>query len=197
VPRALLSDLITVPVVTSLPVGPSDGMEIKLRIVPTVVPADTTPILWHLCWDAANAAWLPVGRQEPVYAHRGLVEFTSFSANAWGNVSVNDPTVTVPRAGDYDAEWGCGTALVNGVSSAYMGLQIAGVDPGPGNSGADTPTVSYAQTNATWDKSAPGHRKLTGLAAGATVKHRYYTGVAGNVYRGNAYLKLYPRRITG
>lgn len=187
------------PVVTALPASPEDGQEILYRFAQTVTPTDAAVLVWRLVWDAAAAAWLPVGRQEPVYAYRSLVENTNFgSINAWGNVSVNDPVVTAPRAGDYDVEYGCGAALLPGPSNGALGLTVAGVNPTFTTSlgGSDGLVISFAQTSGTWDKSGPGHGKVT-LAAGATVKQSYATGVAGLVYRGRAYIKLHPRRITG
>jgi len=186
--------------VVSLPSSPTDGQEIYLQVTPAVTPADTTPLLWHLRYDLSLTAWLPVGRQEPVYAHRGLTEFFAFSSvNTWGGINANDPQVTVPRAGDYDVEWGAGIGLLGSAGNGTLGLQIAGVDPAATTSlgGADAAIVGHAETGSTWTKSGPGHRKLTGLAVGAVIKHRYATSVVGNVYRGNAYIKLYPRKITG
>lgn len=187
------------PVVTSLPASPVDGQEILYRFVQTVTPTDAAVLVWRLIWDAAAAAWLPVGRQEPVYAYRQLVENTNFaSINVWGGVAVNDPVATAPRAGDYDVEWGCGVALLGGAGNGTLGLQVAGVDPTVTTSlgGSDGLVIAFAQQGGSWDKSGPGNGKVT-LAAGATVKQRIATSVTGLVYRGRAYIKLYPRRITG
>lgn len=184
--------------VSSLPSSPFDGQEIYYRFQQTVNPVDAVWIVWHLIYDATTGAWLPVGRQEPVYAHRGITESFAFSsANAWGGINVNDPQVTVPRAGDYDVEFGCGTML-GGAVNMWVGLRVAGVDPGnsPGG-GSDGNYVSGAQTSATWDKSGPGHRKITGIAASATIQQRYQVSGATTVQRGGAYIKAFPRRITG
>lgn len=179
--------------VTSLPPAPFDGQEIYYRFQQTVNPTDATLLIWHLRWDAAGGYWVPVGEQPPIYAIDGFQRSTSFSANTWGGVDPADPTLNVPRAGEYRLEWGNNNMLSPAGSNCWVGLQLAGADPGVGG----PLTCSGGYTTGQWLGGAPGSARAS-LVAGALVRMRYMTqNIAGPISRITAYVKAYPRRITG
>lgn len=185
--------------VTVLPPTPYDGQEVIYRFAQTVVPADSKVILWHLRWDVVDGAWLPMGRQEPVYAFRPDVDGASPTVNTWASISINDPSLTIPRAGDYDFEFGAGSSLLGGVTNSFLGLKFGSVEPSAGAfspGAAAAPVVSAAQTSATWDKAGPGNWKAN-VAAGLVVLQRYQVQGSVTFSRGMAYIKAFPRRITG
>jgi hypothetical protein len=110
-PRPLLSDLINVPMVTSLPAGPSDGMEILFL-------ADATNgIVWHLRYRAASASaykWELVGGSCLMHAIDTSEGTTSAS---YVDLATVGPQITLPLAGDYDLEYG---AFVAGSAANYV-----------------------------------------------------------------------------
>jgi hypothetical protein len=99
-----------IPVVTVLPPTPSDGQEVKYRFLPTQTPATTIPLIWHLQWDAALGAWLPVGEQRPIMAFYQPGAAISMGQAIWGTYDANDPRLTIPLAGTYEVETGVAEA---------------------------------------------------------------------------------------
>ena len=181
------------PIVAALPGSPADGQEVIYRFQQTVTPADAKWTYWHLRWDAAAGCWLPVGAQDPILAQAGPGG-TNFSAGAWGNFDANDPVVTLPRAGDYDVQWGNGGGLSPAGSNSWCGLQIAGVDPPL----AGDLTTCLGYTTGQWTPGGHASRKCNAMAAGTVIKMRYQTqNIAGGMNRTNAYIRAFPRRITG
>lgn len=179
---------------TSLPVSPIDGDEILYRFVPTQFPATTIPILWHMRWDAAAAAWLPVNQAEPIVAAYAPGAAVSMGGNSWGTYDANDPRVTVPRAGVYELETGVGEVygIMNGF---YIGTGI--------NAAPNTTTTGEASTSSATNTTQIGgsmHLKTpeVALVVGDNVRQYYYLwGATNNIVMRGRYLQIRPKKITG
>jgi hypothetical protein len=183
-----------VPTVTALPSSPTDGQEIYYRFQQTVNPADAAWIIWHLRYDSAAAAWLPVGEQAPLIGVDPFSRGNSFSANAWGTIHASDPTVTLPRAGDYRLAWGMASSLASQVINQWVGLQIAGVDPAVNGAWC----ASGHGAPSTWEPGPRGEATATGLAVNTLLRIRFYAQTtAATLTRAGPYVMAWPRRITG
>jgi hypothetical protein len=182
------------PTVTSLPTEVSDGQEVLYRFTQSVTPADAAVIVWRLRWDKTAAAWLPVGNQTPIYALQSANEAVTVSAGTWSGVSANDPLINVPRSGDYEVEWGCGQFWINAVGNWYIAAYFPGSEQTV-NGTQPTSDIAAVPGTGTWG-GGRATKKMT-LAATNQLKQRYYSTVAGTLTRGSAFIKAYPRRITG
>lgn len=182
-------------VVTALPVAPVDGQEVIWRFVPVTTPATTVPLLWHLRWDAAISAWLPVGEQRPVYAAYAPGAAVSMGANAWGTYDANDPRVTAPRAGVYEIEGGVGECY-----GTMQGFYIsAGI-----NTVVNTTLTGEASTAGatTYSPQIGGSMQMrtpeTTLALNDLIRQFYYLWSTGpqNIVMRDRYIQIKPLRIT-
>jgi hypothetical protein len=178
---------VIVPAVSVLPSIPVDGQECYYRFIPSQTPATTIPLLWHLRWDAATSAWLPVGDQRPVKAIYYPGATTSMGSGAWGTYDANDPRLSVPLNGTYECETGYGECYgggstmncgfgKNGTPVAEAGSYIAGSGAGTAQCIAD-PQV---------------------LLTTDAIRQFYWLSAAGAqniVFRGR-YIQIRPMRIT-
>jgi len=202
--RRSVSDYRPIPTVTSLPASPVDGMIVNYKFTQTVTPADPTVIYWQLIYDAGTSAWYPVGRQEPVYAFDAVNRSASLSVSAWASISTTfDPVATAPLSGDYIVEWGAGVSLAAGAGVNYViGLNFSAGIPAmvnnvyPSNGVDPLWQIGAANTNATWMGSGIGRRKAT-MASGVFCVQIFMGTSAGTYYRGNTFIMLSPRKITG
>jgi hypothetical protein len=172
------------PVVTALPGSPVDGQEIYYQ-------ADAAAgIYWHLRYRAGATGaykWEFVGGS-PLTDEWLASEGSGVSANAWGGISANDPLVTVPLAGDYDAQHSVG--LTNSVNALIsIGLKIGATEPVGG-----TNNVNSFVTGGTW-ATLVQRRRLSALAAATAISQRYFTNAAGTLTRSSAHLALTPFRV--
>ncbi len=182
-----------IPVVTALPVLPADGQECFYRFTQSVNPVDAKIIYWHLKYNAAQNAWYPVGRPDPIFALQAANEQTVYSANTWGGVTANDPLVTFPLTGDYEVEWGCGQFWVSAVGNWYIAAWYPGSEQTL-NGTAPTANIFTCQAGGTWS-GGQGTKKMA-MAATQQLKQRYYVTAAGTLTRGTAFIKAYPRKIS-
>lgn len=184
--------------VSSLPSNPVDGQDIIYRFQQTVNPVDAAWLFWHLRWDTALAAWIPVGRQEPVYGYHPPFEVVSYSANTWGGVNANDPSVTIPLKGDYEIEWGAGMFYCNVVANIYIAAYYVGSEQTPNGTqpSTDILAVTGAGGASTYVGGVSASKKVNGMTVGQVQKHRYYiTAAASSLGRGAAFVRAYPRKI--
>jgi len=177
-----------------LPASPAHGQECYYRFQQTVAPVDAKWTVWHLRWDSQDNAWLPVGEQAPIFAFDQTSRGTAFSANTWGNCAVEDPQVTLPRAGEYRLAWGVASSLSSATINQWCGIAVAGVDPLING----TNCASGHGAGNTWEPGPRGEVKASALAVGTLVKMRFLAQTtASTLTRAGAYVMAWPRRITG
>jgi hypothetical protein len=175
--------------VTSLPASPSDGQEVYYAADPT------NGVIWHLRYRAASASaykWEAVGGGGPPLFAR--VDTLGTFTGTWADIP-STPTVTLPRSGDYDIEYGmrgdCNNAATGGWFEAA---------PKVGATATDTPgcVTQFVQPAAANNASGASHsRRLRALAAtaGDVVKLQASTsGVQINFMRG--WLSVTPVRLS-
>lgn len=177
----------TPPRVTALPASPYDGQECYF------VANAANGVLWHLRYNAASSSplkWEVVGGPPLYNEYLSLETFNSFGANAWGGITVNDPQVVVPLAGDYIARQNA-TLTANAQGTLFLGTRVGATDP--------------STLTSTWVYNDPDHisggapvterRKLLAVPAGTTIRQRYQTSNAANLSRGAAALEVEPVRV--
>jgi len=187
-----------IPVVTTLPDASTlpDGHEVYFAFSQTVNPTSAKKIKWHLRFDLADSAWYTVGDPEPIYAMQSATEtFSSFSANAWGGVSSNDPTVTLPIPGEYRIEWGCGQFFLSSIGNWYIAAYFTTGEQ-TANGTQPTSDICAVSATGTWG-SGQAVKKLTTSGANQVIRHRYYhtAAAAANLTRGSAFIKAFPRKF--
>src|SRR5262252_441821 len=115
-----------VPLYTSLPASPVDG-----QVIDYLADA-TNGVVWRLRYRAASSSsykWEFIGGPPLHKEYLAYESFASYQPNTWGGISANDPSVTVPLAGDYDTV-ATGVMSVNSVAATiYMGLKVGTVEP--------------------------------------------------------------------
>ena len=183
------------PVVTSLPVAPTDGQRILYKFTPSGVSVDSRLTLWHLYYNDADHSWYPIGEQTPIFAYYGPLASTAFAANSWGHVDSNDPFITVPRAGDYRVEWGANSSENSSAGINYwIGLFVNGVAPGIATGG----TISGAPNSSSWGATSRGTWKQVGMPVNGTFQMAEYAQTtACTLYLIGRFMYVYPHRITG
>jgi hypothetical protein len=113
-----------------------------------------------------------------------------------GDTGAQGPAVTVPLAGDYDVSLGVGIKLHNRNDLAQAGVAVGNTTPG------DPQVIALAEDSGTaWaggQRRVPGRTtvRLTGVAAGAVVKARYYANVSdANLSFRDRQLRVVPVRV--
>lgn len=188
----------SVPEVTVLPGVGADGQEVDL-----LVDAAGTyggPYLWRCKYRAATPApyrW-HVMTASPLVSEYHPGEATTFSPNAWGSVSANEPSIYLPFAGIWDA-------FANAVlqpaitSTTFMGVQVAGVEPN-----SDTSQVNANCVYAYWPpgmqtggQTMTWKRRLPAQAANARLlmRERHNGASSASINRAAAVLTALPVRI--
>jgi len=178
----------TPPLVTSLPASPVDGQEVYFQ-------ADATNgIVWRLRYNAGSSSaykWEFVGGS-PLFAEVATEETTA--STTYVALATAGPTLTLPRAGDYDVEIGCRLYSSVNNTGALMGYDI-------GATGAvDADAVSYyAAATLGGGATATGNyaraRRKTGLTAVAlTAKYRATSAIT--VAIGSRWMRVTPVRVS-
>jgi hypothetical protein len=186
---AYTSGIIGPPKVTALPANPVDGQECYF------VADATNGVVWHLRYNAGSASaykWEFVGGA----ALRHFVP-TSESRNqaaGWGDLTTIGPQVTIPLAGDYDVDFGCGYSY----STVTGGSTTMSVD-GCGQTASQRSTAAF-DTYMVSEQAGIGvntlrQRGIQTLTTG-TLKCAYLAGGAGSVayFRGRTLL-VQPVRV--
>lgn len=171
-----------IPRVTSLPVAPVDGQEI-------IYVADAAKgVLWHLKYNASSAS---IYRWEVVGASKLYAEFNTADNGTASTTYVsltNDPTVTVPLAGDYDIDFG---AYCYG-DSATARATFMSIDSG--TAANDFEAVPWLVTSGVGQ--GPGSRRIgrTGVAASTVIRPKFRT-VSATSFWTRRWLAVTPVRV--
>jgi hypothetical protein len=178
-----------VPLVTGLPTIPSDGQEICYQ-------ADAANgVVWRLRYNAASASpykWEVIGGSA-LAAFVATSQVTSTAYPTFVDLATVGPQITVPLAGEYQAE-GSHISYTAAASSSYARLMVNGVWVPVGLNGAATMQESFAAGSA-----ARTSNFTTGIpivcVAGAVAKMQYSStaGVAATYI--DRSLRLRPVRV--
>lgn len=177
---------------TSLPASPSDGQEYVL------VDSITAPTYqWRFRYNSGSASaykWEFVGGAD-LYAE--VTATDNIASATYVAIGTAGPSITVPRAGDYDVEIGAHFAVGKAASLARMSYDI-------GATGA-VDLDSIAATSATvaggqlYDYAAASRlRRKTGLAASTALVSKYLSGdtTAAVYYARYRWMRVRPIRVS-
>lgn len=175
------------PLVTVLPVTPTDGQEVYFT------PGANLGA-WHLRYNAALNAldgygWVFLGGA-PLYNAVDAPENTSTSAN-YVDLTTVGPQVTVPLAGYYRITGGAyvGTATTVG-SGGRMAIKLGAAAI------ADSETVMFLSTPAAAANASQGSREMRKtLAANDVLKAQYKALIAATVQFAYRWLEATPERV--
>lgn len=184
------------PNATSLPASPVDRQEVHFQ-TQAMATAGFGP--WHLRYrtnnpdgstNANTSKWEPVGVPTPLFAEaHARVTKVSMPAATFGSVDANDPTVTVPLAGDYLVRHAAAMVPANAAAVA-IGVKVGATEPV-----VNTNTVL---ASAVAGGSAAMSQEIRALAvpAATVLAQRYYQNqLAQNVDRMAASLSVVPLRV--
>jgi hypothetical protein len=173
------------PEVAGLPAGPIDQQE-------CIYVADATKgIKWHLRYRAASASaykWEPVNGATPLTSTVDTNE--AVNSAVFANAATLGPDVTVPLAGDYEADFEAqSTNGAAAVANTFIGLNVGGVAP----SGARSAVVTLNAVNhqAVPYKSVP----LPALTAATLLRLQYGSGPAQAMQFLYRRLRVRPVRV--
>jgi hypothetical protein len=145
-------------------------------------------------YDSSEATykWKYVGGS-PVASQDAVNRAGSWPTSAWVQPYTPNPSLTLPRAGDYLIEAGCTAYPASAGASWWLGIQINAVNPTVDNvwtAGAYSPVASARVTVAL--------RLLgTSFVAGAGLVLVYQQAAAAqNFQRQNAYMFATPLRVS-
>lgn len=168
--------------VTSLPGSPFDGQEVYFSADPT------NGIVWHFRYRSASAStykWEFVGGS-PLFAEVSTNQNIAIGAGVVDPSTVG-PTITVPRAGDYEITFSL-EAQMSASGTAGGGVQVNGsydstteVFAGVISSGSGTPNRTPVRRNVT--------------TAATDIKLRYFATGSGTTSVGNRILAVRPIRV--
>ena len=170
------------------PASPTDGQQAILRLPASYDPIGAKKISWAFVYDAAAAQWDFAGGPPLV----STVDTDEQRNNgSYGDLTTVGPSLSLPRAGDYDIEvkaWidpgGSGAVAYQ----AYVSFALGATTPSDNDAaifGNGQPGYNVTTTS--------GPRRKTGLSA-TTVTAKYKT--ANNVTFGMRTLSILPVRIT-
>jgi hypothetical protein len=185
---------------TTPPLNPSDGTE-------WVFPADPTlGVNWRFRYRSGQTLpWEFVGGT-PLAAWVAAEE-TQAASTVWANLTTPGPTITLPRTGDYDVEWGyyvrnASAGINSGNSLISRSVDAAGSTaqppvgwPGLPNLRVDPPVAGFIVSSS---RVVLGRNNAGGqLVAGDALQVRYYASVVGasGIYFGNRWMRLRPVRV--
>jgi hypothetical protein len=152
----------------------------------------TNGIEWLFVYNAGSASpykWECIGGA-PLTAFIGTNEILA-GLGAWSNLATDGPSITVPRAGDYEAH-GSANVFAGGAAGGY-GRDQVGIAIGNTNA-TYTHAVNINQAANDYGNANP-QGVFTGLSASAVLKLRYVVSVANHSFE-QRYLDVRPIRIS-
>lgn len=104
--------------------GLEDGDEAYLEV------DSSNGIQWHLRYVSAEATykWRFLGGP-PMRSEIVTAEDSTAGNNTYGNYTTDGPSVTTPRAGDYELHAGAWNGGNGAGNSGFVGLSVGGTDP--------------------------------------------------------------------
>lgn len=145
---------------TSFPTSPKDG-----DTYPYLAAAG---VLWNFMYQQSTGKWLFVGGP-PMFSLVTTSETTV--STTYAALTTAGPSVTLPFAGDFDVEIGCGDPHTNAAGTIFMSYDIGGTGAVDGDS------VFDSSQNVTGGFHMCRRARKTGLTAVAlTAKYRVTAG---------------------
>jgi hypothetical protein len=174
-------------VVTGLPSNPFDGQMIDYVADPT------NGVVWRFRYRAASASvykWEFAGGSSLVGEALADSGRTLTSASTWSGIDANDPRVTVPLAGDYEAETVTSMSC-DRAGTLAIGIKVGATEPILGTNAA------YAYLDlGTGSAVISQDRKLLAVAASTVLQQRYWQNAgSANLGRRSSSLKIRPVRV--
>jgi PKD repeat protein len=175
---------------TTLPGSPVDGQEAIL------VDSTSAPTYrWRFRYNAGSSStfkWEFIGGGA-ISNYLGTQQAVG-SASTWVDLGTGQPIVTVPRAGDYRAEWRF--RMLNAdpaAQQAFVTVVPAGGTPGTIQAGSTA--IAPSQVTDYSDFASPTRdASLAAIAAGITIRLMYYA-TSTNVSFSNRLLAVTPIRV--
>jgi hypothetical protein len=169
---------------TSLPGSPTDGQEYIL------VDSTTAPTYaWRLRYNAGSAStykWEFIGGSPAVV---GVAASQGTASTSYVDLATAGPSFTLPKAGDYDIEFGAASTSASATMNTFVGLHINGV--------LWQETLSLGPFGGA--ASIPSHGMMllrpTGLTATHVVKLMYKVSAGTGTWAGRI-LKVTPVRVS-
>ncbi len=167
------------------PTSPVDGQVILLE-------TGTADVRWLLSYNAGTGRWDYVGGP-PLSGEVATAE--TRSSAAYGDLATVGPSVTVPRAGDYEITWGC-TVLppINNTQQEWAAVRQGGA------AAADDDAVTNSSTISAINNGSGGSLERTklfpGLTASEVMKLEYRVSTAFNGTFSFRFVKVTPVSIT-
>jgi hypothetical protein len=168
---------------TAPPAAPFDG---DLWVYPF------TGGYWTFIYDSTEATykWKFIGGVPLVSQDTGD-RSGAFSANVWGQPYTPNPSITLPRAGDYLVTAGCSIRPNTAAATVWIGVQIGGTNPAVDGAWTAGGYMPVASARVPMNLTLLG----TGFNASAILNLVYENTVAQNLVRNNAYLTVTPARV--
>ena len=190
-PSGAVGSIVDIPIVTLAnwpPASPQDTQAVYLVLPSSYDPVLGKPTRWLCQYDASNSLWHVAG--PPLVGW--LTPDESTASGSYGDLATVGPSVTIPRPGNYDVEFGAGISVSNpgGAVAAYMSA-----------GGIVTPSDSYsARATSSFVGAALGasgvHSVPLAIASTGAVTAKYRVQGANNGEYYNRWIKAHPRQIT-
>jgi hypothetical protein len=166
------------------PGSPVDGMIWRL-------PADATNgIYWWFMYDSSQTTYKWVAMPSTPLMHEILTdEATSATHTVYQDLTTVGPTITVPRSGDYLADFGAQLYNVNATTGAVAALKRGG------SATSDSDAIFMLSTGASQYSSPARSIRLNALTASDVVKMQYKAGGAFTAHAARRWLKIRPIRV--
>jgi len=168
---------------TTLPASPADGQEHIL------VDSVTNPTYqWRFRYNASSTSaykWEFIGGAD--YIARVDANESTTTVGSYVDLTTPGPRMLVPRAGDYDV-LGAADAYHTTVASVVFGIFR--------DSTVFSQTAILIAAGNNWSVLGPVTARVTGCAAGADVRLRYYNGNAGTAAWNNRWIRVRPVRVS-
>jgi hypothetical protein len=168
---------------TTPPASPNDGDR-------WIFPADSTNgVMWEFRFRAAAGTypWEFVGGA-PLSQQIATSESTA-TQNTWLDLTTDGPKITVPRAGDYHAQF-ASQCSHNAANSIIVTGPAIGTNPSAFYAHSiGNPTAGPAP-------SVSGRDQFLGVASGAVIRLRYYNATAGTANWSYRQIAVTPVRVS-
>ena len=146
-------------------------------------------VRWHLAYNANSTStykWEFLGgtpKRVEVLTAQAIA-----SEGTWSNLTTDGPLYAAPRAGDYNVRYSANVEFTANVTNAQVGAAVGNADPDPPFPIAEEAAGLQALS---------GSQRLTGVAASAALKLRYYSDTAGELPTfSDRVIEITPGRIS-
>jgi hypothetical protein len=157
-----------------------------------IYPADTAAgVLWPLKYNSGSGSAYKWEGHGCGFVYATIATDESTASTTYVDLATVGPSITVPRAGDYEVEWNCASYNTAGGPINYAAVKRGG------GATSDNDAITWAPGATIATPGETGSRKmvLLGLAAGDVIKIQYRTS-SGTVHFLNRALFVRPIRVS-